>query len=86
MCMLFTVTQGTMVHFMTVCLSQWLGCNHDKAVFVFVSDANAHYSEWIESVSPTNRHGRDVLDFAICQVVSSRWSVPHILLVIDSML
>ena len=35
----------------------------DKAVFVFVSDANAHHSEWLESVTPTDRHGRDVLDF-----------------------
>ena len=35
----------------------------DKAVFVFVSGANAHHSEWLESVSPTDRHGRDFLDF-----------------------
>ena len=35
----------------------------DKAVFVFVSEANAHHSEWLESVSPTDRHGRDALDF-----------------------
>ena len=35
----------------------------DKAVFVFVSDANAHHSEWLESVSLTDRHGRDALDF-----------------------
>ena len=35
----------------------------DKAVFVFVGDANAHHSEWSESVSPTDRHGRDALDF-----------------------
>ena len=31
----------------------------DKAVFVFVTDANAHHSGWLESVSPTDRHGRD---------------------------
>ena len=31
----------------------------DKAVFVFVGDAN----EWLESVSTTDRHGRDALDF-----------------------
>ena len=36
---------------------------YDKAVVVFVGDANAHHSEWLESVSPTDRHGRDVLDF-----------------------
>ena len=35
----------------------------DKAVFVFVSDANAHPSEWLQSVSPTVRHGRDAFDF-----------------------
>ena len=35
----------------------------DKAVFVFVGDANAHHSEWLESVSLTDRHGRDALDF-----------------------
>ena len=35
----------------------------NKAVFVFVSDANAYHSEWLESVSPTDRHGRDSLDF-----------------------
>ena len=35
----------------------------DKAVLVFVSDANAHLSEWLESVSPTERHGCDALDF-----------------------
>ena len=35
----------------------------DKEVFVFVGDANAHHSEWLESVSPTDQHGRDTLDF-----------------------
>ena len=35
----------------------------DKAVFVFVCDANAHHSEWLESFSPTDRHGHDALDF-----------------------
>ena len=35
----------------------------DKAFFVFVGDVNAHHSEWWESVSPTDRHGRDALDF-----------------------
>ena len=51
----------------------------DKTVFVFVGDANAHHSEWLESVSITDRHGRDALDFcslsgfdqwcAVCAVV-----------------
>ena len=35
----------------------------DKAVVVFVGDANAHHSEWLQSGSPTDRHGRDALDF-----------------------
>ena len=35
----------------------------DKAVFVFVGDANAHHSECLESVSPTDRQGRDAVDF-----------------------
>ena len=35
----------------------------DKAVVVFVSDSNAHHSEWLELISPTDRHGRDALDF-----------------------
>ena len=34
-----------------------------KSVFVFVGDTNAHHSEWLESVSPTDRHVRDALDF-----------------------
>ena len=33
----------------------------DKAVFV--GDVNAHLSEWLESVCPTDWHGRDALDF-----------------------
>ena len=36
----------------------------DKAVFVFVGDANAHHSGWLESVSPTDRHGCDAIDFS----------------------
>ena len=35
----------------------------DKAVFFFVSDANARHSEWLETVSPTDRHGLDALNF-----------------------
>ena len=30
---------------------------------LFVSDANAHRSELMETVSPTDRHGHDALDF-----------------------
>ena len=50
------------VLFITVFLALWLWCNQ-LAGFVFVGDANAHHSEWLESVSPTDRHGRDTLDF-----------------------
>ena len=52
----------------------------DKAVFVFVGEANALHSDWLESVSPTDRHGHDALDFSICRVVSSRFAVPLALL------
>ena len=41
-----------------------------KAVFVFVGDENAHHSEWLESVSPIDRHRRDALDFcnlSVCE-------------------
>ena len=35
----------------------------DKAVLVFVGDTNAHHSEWLESISPNDWHGRDALNF-----------------------
>ena len=35
----------------------------DTVVFVFVDNANAHHSECLESLSPTDRYGRDTLDF-----------------------
>ena len=34
-----------------------------KVVFVVVGDANVHHSELLKSVSPTDRLGRDALDF-----------------------
>ena len=34
-----------------------------RQYFVFVGDANVHHSEWLESVSPADRQGRDALDF-----------------------
>ncbi len=37
--------------------------NDRKAAFVSVGDFNAHHREWLESVSPTDSHGRDALDF-----------------------
>ena len=41
----------------------WWQSVDDKAVFVFVGDAKALHSEWLESVSPTDGLGRDALDF-----------------------
>ena len=38
--------------------------NDRKAVFLFVGDFNAHHTEWLYSVSPTDCHGRRALDFA----------------------
>ena len=46
----------------------------DKAVFVFVVDANGHHSEWLESVSPPDRHGRDALNF--CNLSGCEQMVP----------
>ena len=67
----FIITQSMMVHFMTVSLILWLGCSQlmIKQSFSFFGDANAHHSEWLESVSPTDRHWRDSLDF--CNVSTS---------------
>ena len=58
----------------------------DKAVFVFIGDADAHHSEWLESILLLIDMGLMLLNFAICQAVRSCCSVPLILLVIDSIL
>ena len=42
-----------------------------KAVFVFVGDANANHSAWLESIPPTDRTFVMLLIFEICRVVSS---------------
>ena len=34
-----------------------------KAAFVYVGDANAHHTDWLESISPTDRHGQNARDF-----------------------
>ena len=47
----------------------------DIAVVVFVGDANTYHSEWLESVSPTDRHGHNVLDF--CSLSSCLLSQSH---------
>ena len=41
----------------------WVQSVDDKVVFVFVGDVNTQHSEWLESVSPTDRYGRNALDF-----------------------
>ena len=38
--------------------------NDRKAAFLFVGDFNAHHREWLNSVSPTDRHGLRALDFS----------------------
>ena len=57
-----------MVHFVTGSFNSMARVQSvdEKAVFDFVSDANAHQSECLESVSPADRHGRDALD--ICNL------------------
>ena len=64
MFMPFTITQGMMVHFMIVSLTLWLRYSQlmiKQSLSLLVM--NARHSEWLESVSPTDRHGRDALDF-----------------------
>ena len=48
----FIVTQDTTVHFMTVYMDSMARVQSvdDKAVFLFVGDANAHHSEWLDRV------------------------------------
>ena len=58
------LTTPRLRNFIIVSLILWLRESVDyKAIFVFVGDANAHHPEWLESVSPTDQTGRDVLDF-----------------------
>ena len=45
------------------CLIDFMALVQSVDNSVFVGDANAHHSEWLESVSPTDRHGRDALNF-----------------------
>ena len=35
-----------------------------KSCFIFIGDFNAHHRQWLNSVSPTDRHGVAALDFA----------------------
>ena len=38
--------------------------SHQKAAYLLVGDFNAHYNEWLSSVSPTNYHGLRAFDYA----------------------
>ena len=78
MVMPFTITKGTMVHFMTVSMTLWLGCNQFMIrQSVFASDANTHHhqyslitlSGWYQSLLLIDM-GVMLLIFAVCQVVS----------------
>ena len=86
----FTATQGTVVHFIAVSLTQWLGyylLMIMQSLSLLVMPMLINLSVWMESVFPTDRHGRDALDFfSICHVVSSWCAVPLTLVVIDSIL
>ena len=64
----------------------WVQSVDDKSLFAFISDANAHPSERLESISLTDRHGLDALDFCNLSVVSSWCMVLLTLLVIDLIL
>ena len=41
----------------------WVQSVDDNVVYFFVGDTNAHHSEWLESISPTDWHGCVALDF-----------------------
>ena len=56
----FTVTHGTMVHFMAVSLTI---ARVQLMIRQSLSVIPILISEWLKSVSPTDLHGRDALDF-----------------------
>ena len=65
MFMPFTVTHGTLIQFMTVSLTLWLGCNQlmiRQSRSLLVMRMLITLSGWSQ-VSATDRHGSDVLDF-----------------------
>ena len=47
-----------------------------KSVFLFVGDLNAHHREWLNSITPTDVHGRNALDFCNSSGCSQLVSVP----------
>ena len=60
MFMPFTITQGRMVHFKTVSLTLWLRCNQltiRQPLSLLVMPMLI--TDWLESVSPTDRQGND---------------------------
>ena len=88
MFMPFTVTQGTMVHFITVSLTLWLGCNQSmirQSLASLPMQMLLTLCGWSQSRLLIDI-GVILLIFAICPVVSSWCAVPLTLLVINSIL
>ena len=88
MFMPFTVTQGTMVHFLKVSLILWLGCNQlmiRQSLSLLVMPMFITLSGWSQSLLLIDM-GVMFLIFVICQIESSRCAVLFTLLVIDSIL
>ena len=88
MCIPFTATQGTMVDFMTVSLTLWLGCKQlmirhslsSLLMLMFIILSGRSQSLLLIDM------GVVFLIFVICQVVSSWCAVRLTLLVKDSIL
>ena len=61
----FTITQGTIVPIYDCLLDSIARVQSfgNTVVFFFVGDANAHHSEWLESVSSTGQHGHEAFHF-----------------------
>ena len=77
-----------MVHFMTVSLTLFLGCNQlmiGQSLFLLVMPMLITLSGWSQSLLLIDM-GVMLLIFVICQVVSSWCSVLLTVLVIDSIL
>ena len=84
----FTITQGSMVHFMTVFLTRWLGCNQlmiMQSLSLLGMTLLITLSGYSQSLLLIDM-GVTLLIFAICQVVSNWCAVPLTLQVIDSIL
>ena len=88
MFMPFTVTHGTMVHFMTVSLTLWLGCNQlmiRQSLSLLVIPMLITLRGWSQCILLINMCVM-LLIFVLCQVFSSRDVVLLTLQVIDLIL